>query len=1090
MFKLFASSPSSAGSVGFGEGSFNSVSPAVTVRRTDPSSIPAPPRRVSSGAPVDVNRVAASPTSVSAFLESLSKGVGSVLGSSWSRTGVSEHYTQVLPTNISPYLTTSGETLEPRALRVLVLQDTGDKSKLPLLDTSAIDLACRPASPQLPSGPTSFQSAPSSMSNQSLLQFQQQQVSDRRADPQAVPRSRHSRTGSDLNEQTSMSSSSQAGSYGRAGNMYVNQGRGFSQYGNSFGGPIMEVSASNGSGQPIPLVSNSAMFNRFTSGSARPAPGAGGSSFGMSSVHSSASGSSRKKSQHFDLLADMMFGVAPPLASQMVVTKLHHFKAAYPQLLVTKLFSFSVEVSEDDAGKGTDSGTLYERQTNTTEITNAPQHRFNQVAFQIGSDHDRSSSMSSSRSGIWSDNENGSAPNMSDDRNAFPPVVPLPAGATKAIAIQTKSRVGAKPGQDDDYSRNAQNWSLQQMQSSSPTPSNMSGYSQLSTSDNGNGGISAILGSSASSSYLLNYKRKKMNRFSLNDVTVHDGTDADSPNGLLSGTASTGAMSNRSQTGSGSTYTLLSTVKVRKRRKIMYSVGLLVDVMALPFLRDFFFTHYSLIDNHLEKLQKVIAESIARLLQAQARAMAVLAMEDGNERTVNFPDGFTNAYALQNEPVIVAEVERFRSTLCNLFNTPRIKEPLWLNMSTFPTRRPACSRQLLSDLVGLIENHNTKDKNFFLSSLLTEVLTQHLAWTATVASYTKPSITTQSDDATEVQHASPYNLYMAQLNDLYGAVGCPPAITKTLVVGARAPGGSNSFSAPRLFTRLSGSFAPGPTPIPTPRGGNQTVNTPDLEDDVMQRVLRVLTYFVRCGELTENIQTMRAEEGETLLGGNIDLGGQNRISIASSNDDVQGEVQVLEPQSPTTIPMLTVQSADYENVDIVGTSVGRTLPDPDLDAPIESAFQSTQPMGVPISLSFSSSVSTTSSKSMSPGQASVSSTADNDASTSSPTDKRADPNPLTAAAPVRSTPPLHYLSPGRSLLGGVSNVYAPDFAVLGLDAGVGSSSETVGITVTPSARRSDSNRLGRSPSDGMVSVPSWIWDGMCGDLHQSAEVDF
>ncbi|KAI8807823.1 folliculin-interacting protein middle domain-containing protein [Cladochytrium replicatum] len=927
MFKLFASSPSSVGSGGFGEGSFNSVSPAVTVRRTDPSSIPSPARRVSSGASIDANRAAASPTSVSAILDSLSKGVGSVLGSSWSRTGVPEHYT--LPTNISLYPTTSGETLEPRALRVLVLQDTGDKSKLPLLDTAAIDMPCRPASPQLPSGPNSFQSAPSSMSNPSFLQFQQQQSSDRRADPQAVPRSRHSRTGSDVNEQTSMSSSSLAGSYGRAGNMYINQGRGFSHYGNSFGGPILEGSASNGSGQGIPPMSNSAMFNRFTAGSARPAPGAGGSSFGMSSVHSSTSGSSRKKSQHLDLLADMMFGVAPPLANQMVVTKVHHFKAAYPQLLVTKLFSFSVEVADDDAGKGTDSGTLYERQTNsTTEIKNAAQHRFNQVTFQIGSDPDRSSSMSSSRSGTWSDNENGSAPNISDDRSPFPPIVPLPTGATKAIAIQPKSRNGAKPVQDDDYSKNAQNWSLQQMQSSSPTPSNLSGYSQLSTSENGNGGISAILGSSASSSYLLNYKRKKMNRFSLNDVTVQDGADADSLNGPLSGTASSGAMSNRSQTGSGSTYTLVSNVKVRKRRKIMYSVGLLVDVMALPFLRDFFFTHYALIDKHLEKLQKVIAESIGRLLQAQARAMAMLAMEDGNERSVDFPDGFTNTYALQNEPVVVAEVERFRSTLCNLFNTPRIKEPLWLNMSTFPTRRPVCSRQLLSDLAGLIENHNTKDKNFFLSSLLTAVLTQHLAWTATVASYTKPSITTESDNATEVQHASPYNLYMAQLNDLYGAVGCPPAITKTLVVGARAPGGSNAFTAPRLFTRLSGSVAPGPTPIPTPRGGSQMAIATDPEDEFMQRVLRVLTYFVRCGELTENIQSMRGEEGEALLGGNIDMSGQNRISIASSNDDVQGDAQILEPQSPTAIPMLTVQPADYENVDIVGTTVGRTLPYP------------------------------------------------------------------------------------------------------------------------------------------------------------------
>lgn len=96
---------------------------------------------------------------------------------------------------------------------------------------------------------------------------------------------------------------------------------------------------------------------------------------------------------------------------------------------------------------------------------------------------------------------------------------------------------------------------------------------------------------------------------------------------------------------------------------------------------------------------------------------------------------------------------------------------------------------------------------------MTAILTNHLGWVATVAPIINSSasndqvITIHQNQAkmSEISKFHPYSVLWAQLGDLYGSVGNPSRLAKTIICGAH----------------------------------NMTIN----------KVLNVLTYFVRCGEI-------------------------------------------------------------------------------------------------------------------------------------------------------------------------------------------------------------------------------------------------
>lgn len=110
----------------------------------------------------------------------------------------------------------------------------------------------------------------------------------------------------------------------------------------------------------------------------------------------------------------------------------------------------------------------------------------------------------------------------------------------------------------------------------------------------------------------------------------------------------------------------------------------------------------------------------------------------------------------------------------------------------------------------------------FVSTLLTAILTHHLGWVGTVAplSNCNPILSThravvidceEKAKMSEISKFHPYNALWAQLGDLYGSIGNPSKISKTIVCG------------------------------------NHQL--------AISKVLNILTYFVRCGEIRREQKT-------------------------------------------------------------------------------------------------------------------------------------------------------------------------------------------------------------------------------------------
>uniref|UniRef100_A0A1L8DB48 UDENN FNIP1/2-type domain-containing protein n=1 Tax=Nyssomyia neivai TaxID=330878 RepID=A0A1L8DB48_9DIPT len=154
----------------------------------------------------------------------------------------------------------------------------------------------------------------------------------------------------------------------------------------------------------------------------------------------------------------------------------------------------------------------------------------------------------------------------------------------------------------------------------------------------------------------------------------------------------------------------------------------------------------------------------------------------------------------------------------DLFTAPRLIDPVWLTLSSGNTDKPSkLAHFFMDELCSLLTNADTKDTNFsFISTLLTAILTHHLGWVGTVAPLSLPLAssadvvkTQERAKMSEISKKHPYNALWAQLGDLFGAIGDPPKISRTIVSGNCA--------------------------------------------HMVDKVLNVLTYFIRCGEIQRDM---------------------------------------------------------------------------------------------------------------------------------------------------------------------------------------------------------------------------------------------
>ncbi|KAM8968717.1 folliculin-interacting protein 2 isoform 3-T3 [Sarcophilus harrisii] len=253
--------------------------------------------------------------------------------------------------------------------------------------------------------------------------------------------------------------------------------------------------------------------------------------------------------------------------------------------------------------------------------------------------------------------------------------------------------------------------------------------------------------------------------------------------------------------------TCSSNPAIVRRKKIAISIifSLSEKEEAQKNFQDFFFSHFPLLESHMNRLKSAIEKAMI-----SCRKIA-----ESSHRVQFYISHLMEALG------------EFRGTIWNLYSVPRITEPVWLTMMSSTLEKTQLCQRFLKEFTLLIEQIN---KNQFFAALLTAVLTYHLAWVPTVMPVDHPPIKAFSEKRTShsvnmLAKTHPYNPLWAQLGDLYGAIGSPVRLTRTVVIGKHK--------------------------------------------DLVQRILYVLTYFLRCSELQENHLTWAGKlwEGEEVLNG-------------------------------------------------------------------------------------------------------------------------------------------------------------------------------------------------------------------------------
>ncbi|XP_037686836.1 folliculin-interacting protein 2 isoform X2 [Choloepus didactylus] len=295
--------------------------------------------------------------------------------------------------------------------------------------------------------------------------------------------------------------------------------------------------------------------------------------------------------------------------------------------------------------------------------------------------------------------------------------------------------------------------------------------------------------------------------------------------------------------------TCSSNPAIVRRKKIAISIifSLCEKEEAQKNFQDFFFSHFPLFESHMNRLKSAIEKAMIT-----CRKIA-----ESSHRVQFYVSHLMEALG------------EFRGTIWNLYSVPRIAEPVWLTMMSSTLEKTQLCQRFLKEFTLLIEQIN---KNQFFAALLTAVLTYHLAWVPTVMPVDHPPIKAFSEKRTSqsvnmLAKTHPYNPLWAQLGDLYGAIGSPVRLTRTVVVGK--------------------------------------------QKDLVQRILYVLTYFLRCSELQENQLTWSGIHGE----GDQVLNGSKITTALEKGEVEESEYVVVTVRNEPALlpPILPLTKAERRN---------------------------------------------------------------------------------------------------------------------------------------------------------------------------------
>ena len=210
-------------------------------------------------------------------------------------------------------------------------------------------------------------------------------------------------------------------------------------------------------------------------------------------------------------------------------------------------------------------------------------------------------------------------------------------------------------------------------------------------------------------------------------------------------------------------------MSVRLRRRPKIGIGILFSLWEGKstseennrLFQNFVFSHFPLFESHIHRLKRMVEKACLTSFQKSGKS---------------FQDALLDA------------ANTFACNILNLYYAPRIRNPLWLTMLSQPDQCNTICDEFVPQLVNFLQLYNTKQTNYFFSSLLTAVLTYHVAWVTTVTPSSDVARRAyldkhSSESLNALGESHPYNPLWAQLSELYGACGEPAKLARTVIIG-------------------------------------------------------------------------------------------------------------------------------------------------------------------------------------------------------------------------------------------------------------------------------------------------------------------
>ncbi|XP_035217545.1 folliculin-interacting protein 2-like isoform X1 [Stegodyphus dumicola] len=253
----------------------------------------------------------------------------------------------------------------------------------------------------------------------------------------------------------------------------------------------------------------------------------------------------------------------------------------------------------------------------------------------------------------------------------------------------------------------------------------------------------------------------------------------------------------------------------------------------------FLFSHISLIEGHLMSLKDTVVKAYLN------RRSFVHLMFEGSRQ--------------------------FQQALNDLYTAPRLQNPEWLTIISSPNHRHL-SYSFLEKFSAILKQYDKKETHFFVSTILTAVLTYHLAWVPSVIPTDSKIQSTQTSHKYTpfwvdlLAKSRPYNPHWVQLSDLYGALGIPLKLSKTVVKGQKK--------------------------------------------EIVLQFLQVLSYFIRCSDICE--QLYERTDGLVITDKNLRFPNETKASsvdtsnISSKLNSSQSNLST--PVGSCDLPSVSIQS--------------------------------------------------------------------------------------------------------------------------------------------------------------------------------------